>query len=76
MSRTSKALTPRDRFDHLLSVISSQRFLKKQGLGNEVPFFICAYPANEAVEIGLMRANLVRQLQNKGTRVLEVDCTI
>jgi hypothetical protein len=73
MLRTSKALTPRDRFDHLLLVISSQRFLKKQGLGNEVPFFICPYPPNEAVEIELMRANLVRQLQNRGIGVLEVD---
>ena len=73
MARTFKTLPPRERFDHLLSVISSQRFLKKQGLGNEVPFFICAYPANEAVEIELMRANLVTQLQNKGIRGLEVD---
>lgn len=73
MSRTTKALTPRERFDHLLSVISSKRFLKKQGLGNEVPFFICAFPADEAVEIERMRTNLVTQLKNKGIGVLEVD---
>jgi hypothetical protein len=73
MSRTAKILTPRDRFDHLLSVISSQRFLKKQGLGNEVPFFICSYPAEEAVEIDAMRVNLVTQLQNRGVSILEVN---
>jgi hypothetical protein len=33
----------RGRFEHLLGVISSKRFLDKQGLGKEVPFFICDY---------------------------------
>ena len=28
----------KDRFDHLFSVISGDRFLKMQGLGKEVPF--------------------------------------
>jgi hypothetical protein len=32
-----------DRFQHLFAVISGQRFLNKQGLGNEVPFFICPF---------------------------------
>jgi len=31
----------RERAEHLFKVISSRRFLNKQGLGNEVPFFIC-----------------------------------
>ena len=38
MARLSKTATAKDRFDHLLKVIASDRFLKKQGLGNEVPF--------------------------------------
>lgn len=34
-------------FDHLFKVVSSPRFLHKQGLGKEVPFFIqCFDPAN------------------------------
>ena len=69
---TYKTVTPRERFDHLLKVISSQRFLKKQGLGNEVPFFICPYPAEEAVGMEAMRASLVKQLQN-GVRVVEIN---
>jgi len=32
-----------ERFKHLQKLISSERFLKKQGLGNEVPLFICHY---------------------------------
>jgi hypothetical protein len=73
MSRTSKATSPKDRFDHLLKVIASERFLKKQGLGNEVPFFICPYPADEAVAMEAMRASLVKQLENRGVRVIEIN---
>ncbi len=40
-------MTPRERQDHLLEVVSSQRFLRKLGLGNEVPFFICPFPASD-----------------------------
>ena len=40
-----------ERLQHLFSVVSGQRFLNKQGLGNEVPFFICPYRPEEAVEM-------------------------
>ena len=73
MPRTGRELTPKDRFDHLLSVIASQRFLKKQGLGNEVPFFICPYPADEAVSMEGMRASLVNRLGSEGVRVFEIN---
>ncbi|MER9202954.1 DUF1788 domain-containing protein [Mesorhizobium sp. M0933] len=66
-------MAPKDRFGHLLTVMSSQRFLKKQGLGNEVPFFICPYPANEAVVMEAMRTSLVNQLQNRGVRAFEIN---
>lgn len=73
MSQGSKALNPKERFDHLLEVIASERFLKKQGLGNEVPFFICPYPAEDAVVMEAMRASLVKQLENRGVRVVEIN---
>ncbi len=73
MSRPSKAVSPKERFDHLLKVIASERFLMKQGLGNEVPFFICPYPADEAVAMEAMRASLVKQLENRGVRVIEIN---
>ncbi len=44
-----------ERFQHLLSVISGDRFLQKQGLGNEVPFFICPYRPEESVEMERIR---------------------
>jgi hypothetical protein len=68
-----RALNPKARFDHLLSVISSSRFLTKQGLGNEVPFFICPYPAKEAALVDTMRPGLVKQLVNRGVKVQEID---
>jgi len=73
MARLSKTATAKDRFDHLLRVIASNRFLKKQGLGNEVPFFICPYPADEAEGMDTLRASLVKQLENRGVRVFEIN---
>jgi len=65
--------TAKDRFDHLFKVVASERFLKKQGLGNEVPFFICPYPAEEAVGMDMMRATLAKKLENRGVRVFEIN---
>src|SRR5205085_2266794 len=73
MSRMGKAVDAKSRFDHLLKVIASQRFLKKQGLGNEVPFFICPYPADEAFAMEGMRASLVNQLEARGVRAFEIN---
>lgn len=74
MSRSTKeALSPRDRFDHLLGVFQSPRFLGRQGLGNEVPFFICPYPAEDAVEMEAVRGQLVKQLSNSGVSALDIN---
>jgi len=62
-----------ERFQHLLRVISSDRFLKMQSLGKEVPFFICPYPAKEAVEMQRMEKQLVRKLEQGGLSILEID---
>jgi hypothetical protein len=61
------------RFQHLLSVISGQRFLLKQGLGNEVPFFICPYKPEEAIQMERLQRQLVNQLSQTGVRVLEIN---
>lgn len=62
-----------DRFQHLLSVLSSQRFLNKQGLGNEVPFFICPFNPEESVEIERLQRQLVKRLEQLGVRILEIN---
>jgi len=62
-----------ERFQHLKAVISGQRFLQKQGLGNEVPFFICPFNPKETVEMELLQRQLVNSLNNDGVAVLEIN---
>jgi len=62
-----------DRFQHLSAVISSQRFLNKQGLGNEVPFFICPYKPEESVEMKRLQHQLINRLEQAGIRILEIN---
>ena len=62
-----------ERFDHLYKLISSERFLKKQGLGNEVPFFICPYRPSEAIEMERMQKQLKNKLSQTGIQVLEIN---
>lgn len=62
-----------ERFQHLLSLISSERFLKKKGLGNEVPFFICPFRPEDAVEMGRMQKQLMNKLNQSGIRTLEIN---
>lgn len=73
MTSDQPYINPKQRFDHLLNVISSQRFLKKQGLGNEVPFFICPYRPDDAVDVDDTRARLINQLANRGVTVLDIN---
>lgn len=61
------------RFDHLLKLIGSERFLKKQGLGNEVPFFICPFSPEESVAMGRIQQQLINRLEQKGLRILEIN---
>ena len=62
-----------DRFEHLVALISSPRFLKKEGLGNEVPFFICPFKVSETIEIQKIQCRLVKHLEQKGVAVLSLN---
>ncbi len=62
-----------ERYEHLLAAISSQRFQDMQGLGNEVPFFICPFSIQEHEEIDTLIDQLENQLMNKGIRTLNVN---
>lgn len=65
--------TMQDRFEHLFAVISGQRFLNKQGLGNEVPFFICPYKQEESIEVERLQRQLVNRLEQSSVRVLAIN---
>lgn len=62
-----------ERFDHLLNVVGNQRFLRMEGLGNEVPFFICDYKPSESVEMIRMQKQLANRLNQQGVRILEIN---
>jgi len=64
---------PAERFNHLYRLISSERFLKQQGLGNEVPFFICPYRPSEAVAFERIQKQLTNKLMQNGIQVVEID---
>ena len=72
MSLKAENLSLTERFEHIFAVLSSPRFLKKQGLGNEVPFFICPYKIQEAILFEQRKKKLIKSLQEKKICILEV----
>lgn len=60
-------------FEHLLTVLSGQRFLQKEGLCNEVPFFICPFDVSVSVDVTRLQKQLVNRLEQSGIRVLEIN---
>lgn len=73
MSKDIAKMPMQDRLQHLFSVVSGQRFLNKQGLGNEVPFFICPYRPEEAVEMERLQRQLINRLEQAGVRILSTN---
>ena len=61
------------RAEHLFKVITSKRFLNKQGLGNEIPFFICPYPAEEGLSMDEDRRDLITRITHAGIAVLDIS---
>jgi len=68
-----KPTSRKERAEHLFKVVTSQRFLTKQGLGNEVPFFICPYPAEEGLSMVEDRMDLVTRITHTGIAVLDLS---
>ena len=62
-----------ERYEHLLATISSKRFLQMQGLGNEVPFFICPFRPQEREEMSNVYKQLTNQLKNRNIQVLSIN---
>ena len=69
----SDVMTPKERSEHLFRVVTSERFLTKQGLGNEVPFFISPYPAQEGLSMVEDRKALVTRIEHAGVKVLDLS---
>ena len=66
-------LTRKERAEHLYRVITSERFLTKQGLGNEVPFFICPFPAEDGLTMIEDRLDLIQRIEHTGVTALDLN---
>ncbi|MAT43665.1 MAG: hypothetical protein CL609_15110 [Anaerolineaceae bacterium] len=63
----------KDHFDFLSTVLCSQRFLLKMGIGNEVPFFIYPYHPKEQNIINGLVSSLEIQLKKSGVVILPIN---
>lgn len=76
---TSQTTTPGDprglteQEKHLFAVLSSGRFLRMQGLGNEVAHFIYDYDPSWEIPVNGARKRLARKLSMQGISVLDID---
>lgn len=61
------------RFDHLVKTISSERFLAMEGVGNEVPFFICPYHPIETLQMYNAIDSLAIQIHHRGVKVERIN---
>lgn len=59
--------------NHVFAVLSSQRFLRMEGLSNEVPFFIYPYPPEAALEVAQAKRRVKNKLSQKGIIVREIN---
>ncbi|NOY07630.1 MAG: DUF1788 domain-containing protein, partial [Spirochaetes bacterium] len=57
-------------FDKLFKVISNRKFLKMEGLGKEVPFFVYTYDISKQSDIYEKINTLCKKLETKGIPVL------
>ena len=71
MSLSDKSLN--ERYSHLLEIMMSDRFLKMQGLGNEVPFFICPFETKESIQAEQIQRQLINKLAQSGRKVLNIN---
>ncbi|MCG7594584.1 DUF1788 domain-containing protein [Mycobacterium sp. PSTR-4-N] len=59
--------------EHLFGVLSGKRFLRMEGLSNEVPFFIYPYPPEDALAVAQIKKRVKNRLSLIGVNVREVN---
>lgn len=62
-----------NKFKHFYDVIASDRFLSKEALGGEIPFFIAAYEAEQQLQVEDATKRLIKKLETSGVPVLEIN---
>lgn len=70
----NRSRTLSEQEEHLFNVLGSDRFLKMEGLGNEVPFFIYPYAPEDALAVAKAKKRITNRLTTeRGLVVLEVN---
>lgn len=59
--------------EHLFAVLSGERFLKMEGLSNEVPFFIYPYEPEHALDVAKAKKRIKNRLARRGIEVREIN---
>lgn len=72
MLRLQQYNTPHH-FDSLFKIFSSARFLNKEGLGGELPFFIHSFPIIKQAEVDSHVSSLIKRLKTQGIDIYEVN---
>lgn len=62
-----------ERYEHLLKIISSDKFQKCLGLGNEIPFYICEFNVSELIEFDKIKNQLINRLEQNGIKILDIN---
>ena len=73
MSITNNLNSSKSVYDHLFGIISGDRFLSMQSIGNEVPFYICPFLPEDASEMSKIQRQLSNRLNNQGVTVLTIN---
>ena len=59
--------------EHLFAVLSGERFLRMEGLSNEVPFFIYPYEPEHALDVARAKKRIKNRLASQGIEVREIN---
>lgn len=59
--------------EHLFKVLGSSRFLRVEGLGNEMPMFIYPYAPDQATLVHQAKQRIKNKLAIQGVSIIEVD---
>ena len=68
----SKIYNTPEHFQNLFKILSSTRFLNKEGLGGELPFFIHSFPVSQQSLVDSNIQSLIKRLQNENVEILEI----
>ena len=62
-----------EQFENIFKIVASPRFLNKEGVGGEIPFFIHSFPIEKQPEVYANIQSLIKRMTNNNIEVHEVN---